>query len=130
MVRQSSLSGSPDRRQICSSVKRNPHGRPDFRKTTRASAQVLNLPELSVATELLRHLAAALASASGAPGKKSEPLSGKNGIDHSFFDVSNRDKKLLPGGAAVLAIVIVAALSFAGVIAYILYLTPGPNDHI
>ena len=44
--------------------------------------------------------------------------------------VSNTDKKLPPGGAAMLAIVIVAALSFAGVIGYIFYLTPGPNDHI
>jgi hypothetical protein len=30
----------------------------------------------------------------------------------------------------MLAVVIVAALSFAVVIGYILYLTPGPNDQI
>jgi hypothetical protein len=30
----------------------------------------------------------------------------------------------------MLVIVIVAALSFAGVIGYFFYLTPGPNDHI
>lgn len=30
----------------------------------------------------------------------------------------------------MLAIVILAALSFAGVIGYILYLTPGPKDQI
>jgi len=34
------------------------------------------------------------------------------------------------GGAAMLAIVIVAALSLVGVIGYFLYLTPGPNDQI
>jgi hypothetical protein len=82
---------------------------------------------------LLKHFAGALprfASASGAPGKKSNPLSGKKGIDHSFSGVSNTGKKLPPGGAAMLVIVIVAALSFAGVIGYIFYLTPGPNDHI
>ena len=93
----------------------------------------MNLLGLSVAIELLKHFAAALlrfASASGAPGKKSEPLSGDNGIDHSFFGVSNTDKKLPPGGAAMLAIVIVAALTFAGVIGYMFYLTPGPSDHI
>jgi hypothetical protein len=53
-----------------------------------------------------------------------------NGIDHSFYGVSNTDRKLPPGGAAMLAIVIVAVLSFAGVIGYIFYLTPGPNDQI
>ena len=62
--------------------------------------------------------------------EKSKLLSGKNGIDHSFTGVSNTDRKLPPGGAAMLAIVIVAALSFAGVIGYIFYLTPGPNDHL
>jgi hypothetical protein len=30
----------------------------------------------------------------------------------------------------MLAVVLVAALSFVGVIAYILYLTPGPKDQI
>jgi preprotein translocase subunit Sss1 len=30
----------------------------------------------------------------------------------------------------MLAIVIVAALSFVGVIGYVLYLTPGPKDQI
>jgi hypothetical protein len=30
----------------------------------------------------------------------------------------------------MLAVVIVAALGFVGVVAYILYLTPGPKDHI
>jgi hypothetical protein len=65
----------------------------------------------------------------GLPGK-SKPVSGKNGIDHSFSGVSNTDRKLPPGGAAMLAVVIVAALSFAVVIGYILYLTPGPNDQI
>ena len=30
----------------------------------------------------------------------------------------------------MLAVVIVAALSFVGMIGYIFYLTPGPNDHI
>ena len=44
--------------------------------------------------------------------------------------MSNIEVSEAAWGAARLAVVIVAVLSFVGVIGYSLYLTPGPNDQI
>jgi hypothetical protein len=44
--------------------------------------------------------------------------------------MSNTGEELLVEEARMLAIMIVAALGFVGVMGYIFYLTPGPDDHI
>jgi hypothetical protein len=48
----------------------------------------------------------------------------------AMSNTRRKSKNLISRRTLMLAVVIVAAVSLAGVIAYILYLTPGPKDQI
>jgi len=134
-VRQSSLLGSPDRRQICSKINRDPRDAPISEcnpEWVHGYWTFLGYPSPSAKCPPCRSVPPLIrfTGVSGAPGKKVSRYRVRRVSTTPSPACSMQIRSCCQERPAMLVIAIVAALSFAGVIGYIFYLTPGPKDHI